>query len=156
MEKCKGKVEEMMREGESKGKLVYMQGYALILQYFALEHIPASGVDLVSVMSSRMLKWEIMPQYKTLKAVQKEFLGASNEVIAELRPLINERHLLIWLKDEGTPKETTVEAAKEKVVEAEPMALSESSSEYDDVFYVSFFTRQKGCERRSRRRRTHM
>lgn len=32
-------------EGESKSKVIYMARYALILYYFAFEHIPASGID---------------------------------------------------------------------------------------------------------------
>lgn len=97
-----------------------------------------SGIDLLSVVSPRILKWETIPQYKTLKAAQKVFFGASKEVIVELRSTANERHLLIGLKDKGTPKKTTVEATKERVVKAEPMALNESSSEYVEVFHVSF------------------
>lgn len=57
----------------------------MILHYFALEHIPASGVDLVSAVSPRMLKWEATPQYKTLRATQKAFSSASKVVIVELK-----------------------------------------------------------------------
>lgn len=128
----------MRQERESKGKLVFMQGCALILYYFVVEHIPASEIDLVSVVSPRMLKWETIPQYKTLRAVQKVFFGASKKVIVELRPTTNERHLLIGLNGKGTTKKITVEATKEKVVEGEPMALSESSSEYVNVFFCQF------------------
>lgn len=90
LERCKGKVEELRSQGESKGKLVYMQGCALILHYVALEHIPASGVDLVSVVSLRMLKWEAMISYKTLRAAQKVFSGAAKEVIVVLHSSADE------------------------------------------------------------------
>lgn len=55
-------------DGESKGKAVYMQGCALILRYFVFEHIPVSRIDLITVITLRMLKWDAMPLYKTLRA----------------------------------------------------------------------------------------
>lgn len=41
--------------GESKSKAVYITGCALILYYFALDHIPTSGIDLISLVRPRML-----------------------------------------------------------------------------------------------------
>lgn len=50
-----------------------------------------------------------------------------------------------------------MEATKEKVVEAELMALSESSSEYDDVFYVSFSIPSKRLQKKVKEKEdTHL
>lgn len=51
LERCKTMLNEMSHKRELKGKLVYMQMCALILYYFSFEHIPASEVDLKSVVS---------------------------------------------------------------------------------------------------------
>lgn len=106
LDKCKAKRNGIRAsigkdEEESRGKYVYMQGCTLILHYFALEHILAPEIDLISVVTPRMLKCDAMPLYKTLRAAQKEF-GASKEVIGELRPMTDEHHHLIGLKDEET------------------------------------------------------
>lgn len=84
-----------------------MLGFALILHYFVLEYIPFSGVGKVSVVSHRMLKYKAIPPYKTLRAAKKAFFSTSKEVIVELRPMTDERHILRGLKDEGTTKKTT-------------------------------------------------
>lgn len=46
--------------GESKSKAVCVVACALILHYFVIEHIPASGVNLISVLSPIMLKRDAM------------------------------------------------------------------------------------------------
>lgn len=74
-----------------------------------------------------MLKWDSISQYKSVRAAQKAFLGASKEVNAELRRMADERHLLKGLKDERTSKKTPDEQTQMKVVEAVPITLSESS-----------------------------
>lgn len=76
LDRCKKKLKEIWAQfhkmgggggGELKSKSVYMAGCALILHYFVVEHIPAFRTDLISVVSPRMLKWDVMPQYQTLK-----------------------------------------------------------------------------------------
>lgn len=91
-----------------------------------------------------------------MRAAHKAFSSASKEIV-KLCPTADELYLLIGLKDEGTPKKTTMEATKEKVVEAELMALSESSSEYDDVFYVSFSIPSKRLQKKVKEKEdTHL
>lgn len=46
-----------MKCAEVQGNAVYMEGYALLLHYVIVEHIPHCGTDLISVVSQRMLKW---------------------------------------------------------------------------------------------------
>lgn len=87
-----------------------------------------------------MLKLDAKPLYKTLEASDEAFFGASKKVIVELRPTADEHHLLIWLKDERDPKRTLEKLSKKKVVKAVSIIFSRSLSEYDDVFYVDYFT----------------
>lgn len=44
--------------GETKPKLVYMVECVLILHLFAVEHIPASGKNLIGFVRPNMLKWD--------------------------------------------------------------------------------------------------
>lgn len=46
---------------EAKGELVFMARCARIHHIFVVEHIPASGTDLISVVSPKMLKWDAIP-----------------------------------------------------------------------------------------------
>lgn len=94
-------------EGESKGN-VYTEGCPLLLHYFALEHIPDCGKDLVSVVSPRMLKWAPIPQFKALKFTQEAFSGATNQMIIEVSPTLDNKYLLVGLTEDKavTPKKT--------------------------------------------------
>lgn len=47
-----------MAGGGGKLELMYMTRCALILHSFTIEHIHASGMDLIGVVSPRMLKWD--------------------------------------------------------------------------------------------------
>lgn len=51
--------------GETKSKLVYMAGCALILYNFSILHIPTSRTNLI-ITSPIMLKWKAIPQYKSI------------------------------------------------------------------------------------------
>lgn len=78
LDRCKAKRNEIMAsigkdEGESRGEYMYMQGGALIFHYFGLEHISAYDIDLISVVTPRVLKWDAMPLEKTLKVAQSSF-----------------------------------------------------------------------------------
>lgn len=79
---------------------------------------------MISVVSLRMLKWDAIQGYKTMRATQKTFFGASKDVIIELRPMDEERHHLMGLKDERTSKNTPEMASKKKVVEPFTITLS--------------------------------
>lgn len=72
----------------------------MIRHCFVVEYIYASGI--ISIITPRMLKWDAMPLNKTMRAAQQAFFGASKEVIQELRPMSEEDHLLIGLKDKET------------------------------------------------------
>lgn len=60
--------------GETKPKLVYIAGCALILRLFAVEHIPTTGTALIEVISP-MLKWDVIPQSKSFNPCKGPFLG---------------------------------------------------------------------------------
>lgn len=112
----------------------------VILHYFALQHIPTSGIDLISVVTPRMLKRNAMLLYKTLRAVKRTFIGASKEVVVELSPMADEHQFLVGLKDEKIPKKTPEKQGKRRFFVAVPMILSKSFTEYDDTFYVDYST----------------
>lgn len=57
-----------------------------------------------------------------------------------MRPTAKEHHLLIELKEERILGKILEQQSNKKVVEAIPMTLSESSSKYDDVFYMDYCT----------------
>lgn len=80
--------------------MVYMEGSALILQFFIIEHIPGSWPDLMAITSPRMLKWGVIPKYKSMTTVQGTFSGASEQVILDLKPTLDEQVLLISM-DQG-------------------------------------------------------
>lgn len=56
--------------------------------------------------------------------------------------MTTEHHLLIGLKDEETLKPLENQG-KKKVVEQVPISMSQSSSEFDDAFYVDYSTPSK-------------
>lgn len=57
-----------------------------------------------------------------------------------MRPTTNEHHLLLVLKDEEILERTPKKQNKRKVVEKVSISESKSSSKFDDVFYVDYFT----------------
>lgn len=69
LDRCKPKLNKIMASigkdnGVSKNKALYLEGCALILHCFALEHIPIFEIDLVSVVGPTMLKWDEIPYTK--------------------------------------------------------------------------------------------
>lgn len=63
-------------EGAVKSRIVDMEGCPLILHFLIVEYIPASRSDLKAVTSPRMLRWGVIPQYKTMK-IQRAFSSKS-------------------------------------------------------------------------------
>lgn len=72
-------------------------------------------------------------------------------MIVELRHTIDKYHLLIWLKDEETMKKTPEKKSKKKVGEEVVNNESESSSEFDDVFYADYFAPQIKIHKKPKR-----
>lgn len=67
----------LVAEGETKPKSIYMEGCAL--HGFAVEHISAFGMNLIRVISLRILRWDAITQYKSLSVVERVF-WATNQV----------------------------------------------------------------------------
>lgn len=86
-----------------------MAGCAMILHYFALEHIPTSRIDLIGVVTPRVLKWDTIIQYKTLRAVQQELMGLQRgdhtaETLDRGTPSPD------WVEERGDPEKDSGEA----------------------------------------------
>lgn len=75
---------------------------------------------------------------------RKGTVRGANEVTAELRPTADEHNLLIGLKDEETLKRLWRSKVRKKVVEEVPISSNDSSSEFNDLFYVEYSTSSKG------------
>lgn len=85
-----------------------------------------------------MLKWDALPQYKTLRAGQRTFAKTDEQVVVDLSPAPNERHLLVRLKDEVTSKKTLEKRSRMKVVEKVVVGESKSSSDFDNLFDADY------------------
>lgn len=70
----------------------------MYLTFFVIKHIPSCGIDLISVVSLRMLKWEAITQQKGLSNVHAQFSGTSKQVVVDLELSKDEENLIVGLE----------------------------------------------------------
>lgn len=113
-----------------------MEGCALLLHYLSW----SNTLDLISIVSPTILKWAPIPQFKSLKSVQRVFSGAAKQVIIELTPIINEKHLLVGLVGDKVValKKRPKKRPSRAVEEVDKGENTKWSFKFDDVFDVDF------------------
>lgn len=121
LDRCKAKLNEIRTLiskdwGESNSKAVYMVACALILHYLAIQHISASGLNLISLRCSKGMQYIIQDPESSVTNI----LRVCQRGDCKLRPTVDELQFLFGLKDEETPKELLRRKVKRRLLRRLP------------------------------------